>query len=649
MGTPLRLLIVEDDEADALLVIEELRRGGYDVDWKRVDTPEEMRSALELGGWELIVSDYRLPRFSASGALELCREMEVDLPFIIVSGTVSEEQAVESLKAGAHDFLAKGRLARLCPAVERERRETDNRLARVRAEAQAREAQERYRVLVERMPALAYISSGEHGAHPLWVGPQIREMTGFDPDDWVREALWFDRIHPDDRDRVVAEWNRSVATRQPFALTYRMLTRDGRPVFWDDAGRWDIETDSSRPLLLGFVRDVTDRRAAEEALERQRNALYVGEKLAAMGTLLAGVAHELNNPLGVVLGQANLLRRAVGEGPNAQRAEKIERAAERCARIVKSFLSLARHHPPERARAELNGIVGDAAELLSYPLRMENVDLQLHLGGEMPVLWADPHELHQVVVNLVTNARQAMRAKAPPHRIALRTRFDASRQRVVLEVEDDGPGVPPEIRPRIFEPFFTTKPPGEGTGLGLSLCRGIVESHGGSIEVESARGGGAVFRIELPIQDLPSVRPEAPRPAVAPSAKRILVVDDEPDLAALVAEMLIEVGYRVEAAVSGAGALEKLAAGEFDLILSDIRMPDVDGPALYREAKRRYPRLEGRFLFFTGDALSESTRQFLEDGPMPHLAKPFSAEELREQVQELLGAGPGTGEPQTAQ
>jgi signal transduction histidine kinase len=250
------------------------------------------------------------------------------------------------------------------------------------------------------------------------------------------------------------------------------------------------------------------RKQAEEQLQRQQEALIQTEKLAAMGSLLAGVAHELNNPLSVILGQAGLMRQLTEDPRLRTRAEKMAQAAERCARIVKNFLALARQRPLERQRTQLNQVIREAVDLLAYPLRVDNVTAVLDLDPALPALWADPHQLHQVVVNLVTNAHQAMRQSDPPRTITLATRLDPARGRVVLTVADTGPGIPPPIRRRIFEPFFTTKPPGQGTGLGLSLCQGIIEQHRGTIEVENPPGRGAVFRIELPVE-APPAQPEA--------------------------------------------------------------------------------------------------------------------------------------------
>ncbi len=394
-------------------------------------------------------------------------------------------------------------------------------------------------------------------------------------------------------------------------------------------------------MAESLERSVSARLEAEQRLRREREVLYQSEKLAAMGELLAGVAHELNNPLAVIMGRSALLRQALGAGPGAAQAEKIAAAAERCARLVKNFLALARKSPPQRQPVELNRVVQETLELLAYPLRVDSVEVVQTLADDVPVIWADPHQLHQVVINLATNAHQAMRETPAPRRLTLATRFDAVQGRVVLEVADTGPGIPSEIRPRIFEPFFTTKPPGQGTGLGLSLCQGIVEGHGGSIRVESRPGPGALFVVELSPGAPPSVESEAAAVEAPPRirGKAILVVDDEPDIAALLAEMLAADGHEVETAANGALALDKLGRRGYDLIVSDIKMPELDGLGLYREVERRHPGHCRRFVFITGDTLSLETREFLEHAGPPSLAKPFTAKELQEAVQRLLRVG----------
>jgi CheY-like chemotaxis protein len=275
--------------------------------------------------------------------------------------------------------------------------------------------------------------------------------------------------------------------------------------------------------------------------------------------------------------------------------------------------------------------------LLASPLRVDSVEVVWALAKEVPILWADTHQLHQVVVNLVANAHQAMREVPGPRRLTVASGVSAGGGWVWIEVRDTGPGVAEELEGRIFEPFFTTKPPGVGTGLGLSLCQGIVEGHGGKIGLVRGQDRGAVFRVELPVEgpegtDV-AVVTEAP---MATRGARILVVDDEPGIAGVLAEVLQLDGHVVETVGNGEAALGKLALGRYELILSDIRMPELDGPSLYRELERRDPRFLRRMIFLTGDTLSPGTREFLEKTGAPCLSKPFTLSDVREIVQRVL-------------
>jgi len=319
-----------------------------------------------------------------------------------------------------------------------------------------------------------------------------------------------------------------------------------------------------------------------------------------------------------------------------QSALQIEQASHRCSRIVRNFLALARKHPPERRRVGLNRVVADALELLAYPFGLDNVEAELDLAADMPELWADAHQLQQVVVNLLTNAHQAMR-ETQLRRLTITTRYDTARSMVLLQVTDSGPGIAADVQARIFEPFFTTKPVGHGTGLGLSLCLGIVEGHGGTMSVDGRPGRGAVFTVELPVGQ--AVAEPLGRESEGPAAvgsKTILVVDDEPAVAHLVADMLRLDGHVADAAVSAVSALEQMATRRYDLVITDIRMPDVDGPRLYREVAARYPDRRPRFVFMTGDLLGPATRDFLESTKAPCLAKPFDLDAIRRVVVQAL-------------
>ena len=373
--------------------------------------------------------------------------------------------------------------------------------------------------------------------------------------------------------------------------------------------------------------EIDQRRRTEETLRQT-------EKLACAGQLLAGVAHELNNLLTMILGGAELLRTMVGSGPLREEAEEIAKAAERSARIVKNLLALSRRRPPERHYVSLNETVREAIELLAYALRADNVEVTLDLAQDLPIVWADPHQLHQVVINMVSNAQHAMSQTRSPRRLTLTTQFDRLKGRVVLRVVDSGPGIPPEIRTRIFEPFFTTKPPGEGTGLGLSLCQTIIQEFGGTIQVQSPPGAGAIFSVELPVNVEARDRKKIPANEQAPREhKAILVVDDEPGIVKTLKTILSADGHHVETASNGIVALQKLREQRYELILTDVRMPQLDGPGLYREIEHLYPGLEQRIVFLTGDLLNPQTRAFLEETEAPYLSKPIVGEEIRKIVQ----------------
>ncbi len=374
------------------------------------------------------------------------------------------------------------------------------------------------------------------------------------------------------------------------------------------------------PAIVTTSVDLTALRAAQAEVARSREALHQSEKLTALGALLAGVAHELNNPLSVVVGYSSMLCEIGCDPAMAARVEKIHAAAERCARIVRTFLAMARARPPRREAVMLGEVVMGALDLAGYGLRSADIEVALDLPAGLAPVHGDADQLHQVVVNLVVNAQQALLGRPSPRRLAVRAWAEGDE--AVLEVADNGPGMEPEVAKRAFEPFFTTKPQGVGTGVGLSVCHGIVAAHGGRIELETARGEGARFRVRLPW----SHAAEAARPAQLPTPAgrgRVLVVDDEPEIAALLRERLGSEGLTVETASSGRRALAALEAGGIDAVVSDLRMPDMDGAALADEIGRRWPALESRMVLITGDALGADPGGRLGARGLPIFEKPL--------------------------
>jgi two-component system NtrC family sensor kinase len=636
MNPPLRVLIVEDSHKDADLLVHALRRGGYEVTSAVVETPEAMRTALESQAWDIILSDHALPGFSAPAALALARDVCPDVPFLIVSGDITPDLAVSLMRGGAQDYIPKGELARLVPAIARALRDVEGRRERQRAEAALHISETRYRRLFEAArDGILIVDAVTHKITD--VNSFMVELLGYTRDEFLGKELWEIGVLTD-----------AAASREAFrALQAAGYIRyDDLPLQTKAGARRDVEfvsnvyLESGRQVIQCNIRDITPRLQAEAQLQRQREALFQSEKLATMGQLLAGVAHELNNPLSVVMGQAALLQHVIRDTRQAAQAAKIVQAAERCARIVQNFLALARQQPPERHSVHVNQVVREVVELLAYPLRIDNVDVRFALAPDLPVVWGDAHQLYQVVVNLVTNAHQAMREVAGPRYLTLATGVNAEGQQVWLEVGDTGPGVEAALREHVFEPFVTTKPPGMGTGLGLSLCQEIVAEHGGTIRLGQAEPQGAVFRVTLPVEAPHGAALEETPPAGVPTirGKRVLVVDDEPGIAGVVAEVLALDEHVVDTVAHGGAALAKVRAQPYDLILSDIRMPDVDGPSFYRELARQYPQLLPRVIFMTGDTLSASTRAFLEQTRVPCVRKPFTLVEIRAIVQRTLQA-----------
>lgn len=396
-----------------------------------------------------------------------------------------------------------------------------------------------------------------------------------------------------------------------------------------------------RRLFAAHIRDQRAARRAEAEIREQRNALHQKEKLAALGSLLAGVAHELNNPLSIITGQALMMREAMEERAVAdwnglvRRCDRISTAAERCARIVRSFLDMARQRETERTPTRLETVVEEAVELLGYTMGAAGITVERRWTDALPVLSLDSSQIHQVVLNLLVNAQQALeQAGGTERKIVIGITVGQEEGMVALTIDDNGPGVPEAIRSRIFDPFFTTKPQGAGTGIGLAVSKGLVEAHGGSLTLGEAPDGGARFVIRLPNEPVQTgearaAQPATEKPQPAPH-RQLLVVDDDVAIAELLAEIAGRLGYAVTVTHGGNEARGKISArdGDFDAILCDIRMPAGDGPSLYDWLCEHHPALSGRIGFVTGDTLGPLAGRFLARSGCPMIEKPFTPADI---------------------
>jgi signal transduction histidine kinase len=378
------------------------------------------------------------------------------------------------------------------------------------------------------------------------------------------------------------------------------------------------------------------REELEQTVDRLRTTqaqLVQSEKLSGIGEFVAGVAHELNNPLTSVMGFSELLKMADSNPQHQRHLDLIHKSALRCQKIVQNLLSFARRHPPERKLSNINSLVEAAVEFLHYQLRTSNIEVVSTLDPHLPCAMVDPHQLQQVFLNLINNARQAIEGAQPKG--CIRIRSESRDQMVRVIIQDNGPGISEENLKKIFDPFFTTKEVGKGTGLGLSLCYGIIQEHGGSIAVTSKSGEGATFTIELPLAEQ-AARGEKVTSTESPAVergrygtgKKVLVIDDEESILQMMRETLHQHGFQVDVAKDGESALRRLNQTPYDLALCDWKMPGLNGQEVYERLCSANPALSERLIFITGDVISDKTQKFLQERRKVCLSKPFSLSEF---------------------
>jgi len=435
------------------------------------------------------------------------------------------------------------------------------------------------------------------------------------------------------------EWvNRICAQR-----TLRVLRKNGGATLSQvESSRMDYQGQAAFQFLF---REITDRVRLEQQLRQ-------AEKLSSLGQMISGVAHELNNPLSVIKGYLDLIVAHHEITPQTRAdLEIVVQECDRAAKLARHFLSLARHQSPRREMVDVNTLIQRVAGLRRSDIAAAGIELYMDLAAGLPSTLADPDQVQQLIINLLSNAIQAMAAAPAPRTLRIATRLKTPAA-MLISVEDSGPGVPPELQSRIFEPFFTTKPEGAGTGLGLSIAHGIMAEHHGRIRCDRSTLGGAAFHLEFPVVSAEAAAPvrettpvDAPpaasedAPPAALTSARVLVLDDEQFIAELLSEMLGVLGHQPVVCVSPLAALEMLRTRPFDLVISDFRMPAMNGAEFYHALSKIHPDLAQRVIFLTGDVVNEETQQFLASTGNPHLDKPFQLTRLEAVIAEVLSTG----------
>jgi len=473
----------------------------------------------------------------------------------------------------------------------------------------------------------------------LAANPHLKVMLGFPADAPEAGVRPFDPDRFADAPARAAFFERLLAEGTVADYQLRMRRVDSSAIWVEVTARAELVADGARIHVEALMRDVSERKRLDDRSRDLYHQLLQAEKMAALGQTVSGVAHELNNPLATILSWAERLSDRAADDVSRRGVAVILGEAERAARIVRNLLTFARKRQSTRSMIGVNDVVRETLTLRSYEQRASHLEVVTELEEGVPPVFADAHQVQQVLLNLVINAEQAMLDAHGRGTLVVRTWHDRDLDAAVLEVRDDGPGIPPDVKGKIFDPFFTTKEVGKGTGLGLTVAYAIVQEHGGRIRVEAPLRGGASFVVELPLGGAPA-RTMTPRrtppPLEAARGASVLLVEDERALAHAVAESLSDAGLKVDCAGDGEEALARIRQKTYDVIVCDLKMPRADGMMLYRAIAATAPALAARVIFVTGEVTGTDTERFLEDTGCRWLAKPFRLADLLRAVRDTL-------------
>ena len=645
---PLRVLLVEDSATDAKLVLQALRGLGRPIEHERVDDAGSMRALLEERPWDVVLSDWSMPKFSGLEALALVKVLKVDLPFILVSGTVGEDTAVLAMRSGAHDYVLKDRLERLPAAVARELASHEERVATRLRDAEHRRLERRYRRILETTHEGVFVTDTERRI--VFANARLEEMLGYAAGELNGRSQ---AVLILDVDRAVASESfghrsRGIAENGEF----RLRRKDGTELWVQRSSSPLLDDDGRFAGMFAMVTDLTERKRAEESLRRTEEQLRQSQKMDAVGRLAGGIAHDFNNVLSVILGFGEMMLSELKPGePMCDDLHEINRAAMRAADLTRQLLMFSRQQVLEPKVLDLNEVLAGMDRMLQ---RILGADVDLVSLPTQPLgrVRADLSNIEQVIMNLVVNARDAMPRGGKLTIETANVKLDAAYAEthagvapggyVMLAVTDSGAGMDAATRKRIFEPFFTTKGKGTGTGLGLSTVFGIVRQSGGNIWVYSEPGHGTTMKVYLP-----QARGSNTAMDTVPTESRtrrgsetVLLVEDDEQVRVLTRTILERYGYHVLEASSGGDALlicEQHKAA-IHILLTDVIMSRMSGREL---AERLAPlRPEMKVLYMSGYTDDSVVRHGILQSDVAFLQKPIIPETLTRKVRHVLDAAP---------
>jgi PAS domain S-box-containing protein len=636
-----RLLHLEDNLRDAELIRDRLEIAGLASDITQVSTRVGYEAALENGSYHVILCDYNIPDYDGISALNFARIKQPDVPVIIISGSLGEEEAVKCLHLGATDYLLKQRLERLPTAVRRAIIAADAQQKRRQAESELRASEERFRLLARHSRDVFWF----FGLQPecvLYASPAVETIWGHPAGRFYQDpAIWWNSIEPSDLPRVRAAWDACEDGRVAhFDEEFRVIHQNGSVRLVAITGSIFRDEVSGKAHMSGLVRDITERTQLEQELRQ-------AQKMEGIGQLAGGIAHDFNNLLTVIQGNSDLALSEL-DPSSASYADigEIKRAAVSAAALTRQLLAFSRRQVLLPRPIELRAVPFAIESMLSR-LIGDNIELVMELDSECGYVLADPGQIEQVIVNLAVNARDAMpdggritiRTQTVPHHEKSPDWVDGSAKGVCesLTVTDTGTGMDKATRERIFEPFFTTKAIGRGTGLGLSTVHGIVKQSGGEMHLSSTPGVGSAFTIFFPqVTTADVVASDSLSTRSVAGSETILVVEDQPSLRDLVRKVLQQKGYSVIDARDGDEGVRFAMASTnpIHLVITDVVMPGLNARVMVDRIRNRWPAV--RVLFMSGYHDDDVMLGKLANAEVELLQKPFLPYELAEKVRVVL-------------